>query len=243
MPTYKLTIEYDGTRFHGWQYQPKLRTVQGELQKALKVLLKHDFVLYAAGRTDTGVHALGQVASFRYDQELDPALTQRSLNGIMKHDMVVKRFETVADDFHARFSALARQYFYVLSRTPIAVGRYHAFFCKFPLVFERMQRACPPLLGEHDFRAFCESGTEDPNYLSRVEVAQWEDQGERWIFRIRANRFLRSMVRILVGTMIDIGRGRMEPEAMGEILAGRERRRAGFTAPPVGLFLEKVFYA
>lgn len=242
MPTYKLTIEYDGTRFHGWQFQPKLRTVQGELQKALKVLLKQDVVLHAAGRTDTGVHALGQVASFAYDQALDLVLTQRSLNGILKHDAVVKSVEIVADDFHARYRAVARQYFYVLSRTPVAVGRHYAFFCKFPLELERMRRACSPLLGEHDFRAFCESGTEDPHYLSRVELAQWEDHGDRWIFRIRANRFLRSMVRILVGTMIDIGRGHMEPEAMAEILAGRERRRAGFTAPAVGLFLEKVFY-
>jgi tRNA pseudouridine38-40 synthase len=242
MPTYKLTVEYDGTKFHGWQFQPELRTVQGELQKALKVFLRQDIVLHAAGRTDTGVHALGQVASFRYEQELDPALTQRSLNGILKHDAVVKRVEIVADDFHARFSAIARQYFYVLSRTPVAIGRHYAFFCKLPLDLERMQRACPPLVGEHDFRAFCESRTEDPHFLSRVDLAQWEDQGERWIFRIRANRFLRSMVRILVGTMIDIGRGRMEPETMAEILAGRERRRAGFTAPPVGLFLEEVFY-
>lgn len=242
MPTYKLTLEYDGTKFHGWQFQRKLRTVQGELQKALTILLRQEVQAHVAGRTDTGVHALGQVVSFRCDQALDAAAACRSLNGILPHDVVVKNFELVADDFHARFSATARQYFYVLSHAPVAVGRHYAFFCKFPLDLDRMQRACPPLLGEHDFRAFCDATTDDPHFLSRVDCAAWEEQGERWIFRIRANRFLRSMVRIIVGTMIDIGRDRMEPEAIAEILSGRERRHAGFTAPATGLFLEKVFY-
>jgi tRNA pseudouridine38-40 synthase len=237
-----MTIEYDGTKFHGWQYQPKLRTVQGELQKAIQTFLRQAVSLRAAGRTDTGVHALGQVASFRIEQELDLLQTRRSLNGIMTHDVVIKSIETAPDDFHARFSARARQYFYVLSRAPVAVGRHYAFFCRAPLDLDRMQRACPPLLGEHNFRAFCDAATEDPHFLSRVDMAEWEVDGDRWIFRIRANRFLRSMVRILVGTMIDIGRGRMEPEAIAEILDGHERRHAGFTAPPIGLFLEKVFY-
>jgi tRNA pseudouridine38-40 synthase len=242
MPTYKLTLEYDGTKFHGWQVQHKLRTVQGEVERALRIFLRHEVAVHAAGRTDTGVHALGQVASFRSEGIADLILALRSLNGILPHDVVVKNLELAADDFHARFSAAARQYFYVLSRTPVAIDRHYAFFCKFPLDFDSLQRACPPLIGEHNFRAFCDVNTEDTHYLSRVDFARWEDRGERFVFRIRANRFLRSMVRILVGTMIDIGRGRMEPQAIAEILAGRERRHAGFTAPAVGLFLEKVFY-
>lgn len=242
MPTYKLTLEYDGTKFHGWQLQHKLRTVQAEVQKALAVLLRQDIQIQVAGRTDAGVHALGQVASFRCEQEVVAEVARRSLNGILPHDVVVKNVELVSDDFHPRFCAAARQYLYVLTRSPLAVYRHYAFFCKFALDFERMQRACPALLGEHDFRAFCEAGTDDLHFLSRVDYAAWEEQGERYLFRIRANRFLRSMVRIIVGTMIDIGRGRMEPESVAEILTRRERRRAGFTAPAVGLFLEKVFY-
>jgi len=242
MPTYKLTLEYDGTKFHGWQTQHKLRTVQGELEEALRTLLRQQLTVHAAGRTDTGVHALGQVVSFRSDQELEAATARRSLNGMLPRDIVVKGLEVAEGNFHARYSAIARQYLYVVSRVPVAVGRHLAFYCKFPLDLERLRRACPPLVGEHDFRAFCDADTEDPHYLCRVEFAQWEAAGERWMFRIRANRFLRSMVRIIVGTMIDIGRGRMEPEAINEILRGRERRHAGFTAPPLGLYLERVFY-
>jgi tRNA pseudouridine38-40 synthase len=166
----------------------------------------------------------------------------RSLNGILSHDVVVKKAELAPENFHARFDAKSRQYFYMLSKFPVAVGRHYAFFCKFSLDIAAMREASQHLLGEHDFRAFCDASTEDPHYLSYVELLEWEETEERLKMIIRANRFLRSMVRIIVGTMIDVGRGKLEPLQVKEILDSRKRTEASFTAPPHGLFLEKVFY-
>jgi tRNA pseudouridine38-40 synthase len=195
-----------------------------------------------AGRTDAGVHALGQVINFNSAAELPLRNLPRSLNGILSHDVVVKIAELAPAEFHARYDAKSRQYFYVLSRFPVAVGRHYAFFCKFPLEVGLMREASQHLIGEHDFRAFCDSNTEDPHYLSRVELIEWEETGERIKLVIRANRFLRSMVRIILGTMIDVGRGKLTPAQVKEILESRQRTAASFTAPPHGLFLEKVFY-
>lgn len=242
MSNIKLLLEYDGSNFCGWQLQPKMRTVQGEVERALKILLREDIRLYVAGRTDAGVHALGQVANFHTTVEVDALLMPRKLNGILPHDVVVKHAEIVADEFHARFDAVSRQYIYVLSRHPVAVGRGYAYFCKFPLALEQMKSAALHFLGEHNFRAFCCSSTEDPHYLSRVEMIQWEDNGDKILMRVRANRFLRNMVRIIVGTLISVGRGALPASAIPVILAKQKRVDAGYTAPPHGLFLEKVIY-
>src|SRR5262245_1077749 len=242
MRNFKLILEYDGSKFYGWQFQPQLRTVQGEVERALEVLLREKVRVHVAGRTDTGVHACGQVLSFKTGAEISPASVPRSLNGILSRDVVVKHAEIAPLHFHARFDAISRQYRYVLSRYPVAVGRGYAYFCKFPLDMPVMQHAAQHLLGEHNFRAFCSSATEDPHYLSRVEEFEWKDNGERIMMRIRANRFLRGMVRIIVGTLIEVGRGRMAPEQVGAILQQQQRVAAGMTAPPHGLFLEKVYY-
>ena len=239
---YKLTLEYDGSKFYGWQVQPGMRTVQGEFERALQVLFREPIRVNVAGRTDAGVHALGQVVNFRLTVELPLSEIPRSLNGILSHDVVVKKVELAPLDFHARRDAKSRQYFYMLSKMPVAVGRHYAFFCKFPLDVAAMREASQYLLGEHDFRAFCDAGTEDPHYLSRVELIEWEETEERIKLIIRANRFLRSMVRIIVGTMIDVGRGKLAPSQVKEILDSRRRTEASFTAPPHGLFLERVFY-
>ena len=239
----KLTLEYDGGKFYGWQYQPELRTVQSELERALEVLLREKVHVNVAGRTDAGVHALGQVSNFKTSVEVEPQTMPRSLNGILPHDVVVKKIEPVPLEFHARYDALSRQYCYVISRYPVAVGRSYAFFYKFPLDLEAMKRASQHLLGEHNFRAFCSGETEDPHYLSFVEEIAWEDHGEKIIMRIRANRFLRSMVRVIVGSLLQVGRGKLAPEDIAKILAAQNRIAAGVTAPPHGLFLEKVFYA
>jgi len=182
------------------------------------------------------------VINFKTTVEVAPAALPRSLNGILPHDVVVKCAEVAPPDFHARFDAMSRQYRYVLSRFPVALGRGFAYFCKFPLEVERMEQAAQYLLGEHNFRAFCSSATEDPHYLSRVEEITWRDSGEKISMRIRANRFLRGMVRIVVGTLIEVGRGRLAPEQVAGILQSQERVAAGMTAPPHGLFLEKVHY-
>lgn len=242
MPNIKLILEYDGSNFCGWQYQPKRRTVQSEVQRALKILLKEEVGLHVAGRTDAGVHALNQVANFRTLVAVEPQRLPRKLNGILPRDVVVKQAEFVPEAFHARYDAVSRQYLYVLSRHPVAVGRGYAYFCKFPLAVEAMQAAAQHLLGEHNFRAFCASNTEDPHYLSRVEMVQWEDSGEKILVRLRANRFLRSMVRIIIGTLIEVGRGALPADEVAAILANQKRVQAGATAPPHGLFLERVYY-
>ncbi len=243
MTNFKLTLEYDGSKFYGWQYQPKLRTVQGELERALEIFLREKVHVNVAGRTDAGVHALGQVSNFKTNVEADLHTIARALNGILPHDVVVKHVEAAPLEFHARYDALSRQYCYVISRYPVAVGRGYAFFNKFPLDLEVMQQASQHLLGEHNFRAFCSSATDDPHYLSFVESLEWEDRDEKIVMRIRANRFLRSMVRIIVGSLLEVGRGKMPPEQIARILAEQKRIAAGMTAPPHGLFLEKVFYA
>ena len=242
MVNFKLTLEYDGSKFYGWQLQPKLRTVQGEVERALQILLRESVKVNVAGRTDTGVHACGQVINFHTNVEASPATMPRSLNGILPHDVVVKQAEIAPPEFHARFDALSRQYFYVISRHPVAVGRKYAFFCKFPLAVDVMQQASECLLGEHNFRAFCSSATEDPHYLSRVEAIEWKDKGDKIIMRIRANRFLRNMVRIIMGTLLDVGRGKLGVDDVLRILEQQQRDAAGWTAPPHALFLEKVFY-
>jgi len=219
-----------------------MRTVQGEVENALQILFRESIRVNVASRTDAGVHALGQVINFRSAVELPLAGMPRSLNGILSHDVAVKKVELAPADFHARHDAKSRQYFYVLSKFPVAVGRHYAFFCKFPLDVAAMREASQHLLGEHDFRAFCDISTEDPHYLSRMELIEWEETEERIKLIIRANRFLRSMVRIIVGTMIDVGRGKLTPPQVKDILDSRRRTEASFTAPPHGLFLEKVFY-
>lgn len=242
MPNVKLVLEYDGSNFCGWQYQPKMRTVQGEVERALKILLKEKVGLYVAGRTDAGVHAYGQISNFYTTVAVDTQIMPRKLNGILPHDVVVKEAEIVPEAFHARYDAVSRQYVYVLSRHPVAVGRGYAYFCKFPLDLEEMKSAALHFLGEHNYRAFCCSSTEDPHYLSRVEMIQWEDNGEKILLRVRANRFLRNMVRIMVGTLINVGRGALPASEIPVILASQKRVEAGYTAPPHGLFLEKVLY-
>ncbi len=242
MSNFKLTLEYDGSKFYGWQFQPQLRTVQSEVERALEILLREKVHVNVAGRTDTGVHAVGQVINFKTNAEILPAALPRPLNGILSRDVVVKRAELAPQHFHARFDAVSRQYRYVLSRYPVAVGRGYAYFCKYALNVAAMQQAAQHLLGEHNFRAFCSSATADPHYLSRVEAFEWKDNGEKIMMRVRANRFLRGMVRIIVGTLIEVGRGRMVPEQVATILQQQQRVAAGMTAPPHGLFLEKVYY-
>jgi len=238
----KLILEYDGSNFYGWQSQPNIRTVQGEVERALKILLREDIRVYVAGRTDTGVHALAQVINFHTQTDKKIEKLPRSLNGILPHDVVVKTVEVVPDEFHARFDAKSRQYFYVISRYPVAIGRRYAYYVKFPLDLDSMQAGAAHLLGEHNFRAFCYSRTEDPHYLCRVENIEWQDTGEKIIMRIRANRFLRNMVRIIVGTLLEVGQGKIAPDEVSNILQSQQRETSGTTAPPHGLFLEKVHY-
>jgi tRNA pseudouridine38-40 synthase len=242
MRNIKLTLEYDGTNFCGWQWQPKGRTVQGVAQQAIHQLMQERPKIYAGGRTDAGVHALGQIANFRTVSALELNSIRLGLNSYLPPDVIVLDAEEVDDSFHARYSAVKRKYRYVITKKFRAVARQYAWFCKYQLDLEMIRRASSYLIGEHAFVSFCKESDEEPHYLSNVESLVWKETEDDIIFEICANRFLHNMVRIIVGTMVDVGRGRLQPEDVQKILQSRDRNRAGFSVPAHGLFLEKIYY-
>ncbi len=241
----RLDIEFDGTDFVGWQRQAAGRSVQGELERALAILLRLPQVtVIGAGRTDAGVHARGMVANIRTDAPLpDLGRLQRGLVGLLPPDIAVQRVTEVSDDFHARFDARARRYHYHVSAVPLALERRSVWFLPEPLDLDRMNRAARPLLGEHDFAAFCKVKSEVDHHRCTLTEARWDQtDADRLTFTVEANRFLHGMVRALVGTLVAVGRGKWPVEAPGEILASRDRRRAGQAAPAHGLSLDLVRY-
>ena len=242
MRTIRLTLEYDGTDFLGWQIQKAGRTVQGEVERVLSQMLKEPVRVVGAGRTDAGVHALGQVAHFRTEHTIPVVGLQRGMNALLPDDVVVTEAEEAPADFHARFSARRRSYRYVVTRRRRAIGRQYAYYWDDPLDLRAIREATSLLLGEHDFRAFCHAGAEVNHFRCNVFRAEWFERGDELHFEISANRFLHNMVRILVGTLLEIGRGKQKPEWVSELLQSGERTRAGRTVPAHGLFLLSVEY-
>jgi tRNA pseudouridine38-40 synthase len=273
LQTWKLTVAYDGTDFHGWQVQPGKTTVQGELQKALGRITGETPLPQGSGRTDAGVHALAQVASFGLQAPIPAENLQRALNRTLPRSIRVNEARTVRSTFHARHSARAKTYEYRVFRgsiCPPVLARY-VLACPWPLDLERMQRAAAMFEGEHDFLSFAAT---DPDLASRdlassrgldqeerlpyaqavapvgavrtVFCSTWHegqcDAGDLWVYRVRGSGFLHHMVRNLVGTMLDVGRGQLSAEAIPGILAARARAAAGPTAPARGLFLHSVEY-
>jgi tRNA pseudouridine38-40 synthase len=243
VPTVRLDIEYDGSRFRGWARQPGLRTVQGELEAALRTVLREPVTLTVAGRTDTGVHACGQVASFETAAEPPPDLA-RNLNGLCPDDVAVTAAALAPDGFDARRDARSRTYRYriLARRSPSPFERDRALWWPHRIDREALDACAAALTGKHDFTAFTPTQTDHVRFERDVLAATWEAEGDVLSFLITADAFMRSMVRALVGTQLEVASGRRSVEDFVRLLQGAPRSQAGDTAPPHGLYLESVSY-
>ncbi len=241
----KLILEYDGARYHGWQRQKNAPTIQEALETALARLTGEAIRVMGSGRTDAGVHALGQAAHFHTASRLPLSAFINGLNSLLPLDIAVLDAAEAAPDFHARKSARAKTYAYHILNRPLRSPLHmkYTWWIAQAMNLTAMQAAAQALRGEHDFSAFQASGSSIKNPVRVVTRAEWVQQPpDLLIFTITANGFLRGMVRSLVGTMVEVGRGKRPPEDLAELLQTGERRRAGPTAPPQGLFLVEVVY-
>jgi tRNA pseudouridine38-40 synthase len=251
----KLTVQYDGSAYHGWQFQPSETTIQGLLEDCIYQVTGELVRVAGAGRTDAGVHAIEQVAAFDVHSSLNISVIKRALNALLPPDVGVMDIEEVREDFHPRYSAQGKRYVYLIANmrnVPVFVRGY-VWRVKEPLDLELMRAASAYLLGRHDFSSFRAAGCASAHPLRTIREIGIEMlceapflwgglKGEFVRITVEADAFLRHMVRAIVGTLVEVGKGNLSPEKVGDILEGKERRLAGPTAPPQGLFLQRIFY-
>ena len=244
MPTFKLILEYDGTSYAGWQRQPGLPTVQAALEDAIQKVTQTHIPVIGAGRTDAGVHALGQVVSFRSDKPLSPRDWRRALNAHLPADISVQAAESMPDDFHARYSAKTKQYEYrILNQLERpALERNRTWHIYGPLNLDAMREAAACLIGKQDFASFQGHPTDTTDTICDLQRLDFVQEGPLVRIQFLGDRFLKQMVRAIVGTLVEVGQGKRPPQAMKEILDAKDRRAAGYTAPPQGLYLVEVRY-
>jgi tRNA pseudouridine38-40 synthase len=245
MRNIRLLIEYDGTNYQGWQVQPKGPTIQGILEEKLGLLTGEPAQLFGSGRTDSGVHALGQAAHFKTQSQMDIRTIRRALNSLLPPDIVIRKVEEVDEGFHARKHSKSKVYEYrILNRNlRSAFHRRYVWHIPQKLDLTEMKEATQSLIGEHDFSAFRTVGSPTRTTVRRVIRAEWRRGRDGLIrFEIEANGFLKQMVRSIIGTLVEIGKGRMEAADLRKILNSRDRKEAGPTAPAQGLFLKEVKY-
>ena len=244
MNRYFITFSYNGTAYHGWQIQPNGITVQERLQQALATLLRQPVEVVGSGRTDAGVHATMMVAHFDAPPLTDtPAQLAYRLNHLLPADIAVQRIEPVSSDMHARFSAISRTYHYYLhtEKNPFLANR--SWECHYPLDFDAMNEAAQWLLTQQDFAAFCKAGADVKTTLCQLSHAQWHQLSPtEWRFEITANRFLRNMVRAVVGTLVEVGRQRLTLQQFQQVVASHSRSQAGESMPAHALFLVDISY-
>lgn len=239
-----LLIEYDGTNYCGWQIQRNGVSVQQKLEEALQEALGVKTPVHGSGRTDAGVHALGQVAHFDADTDIPADKFFYVLNTLLPDDIRIKRSYETTDDFHARFGAKGKRYRYVIhnARAKGAVNRLYSMFVPVPLNVQRMQEAAKYIEGTHDFTAFCAAGTDIKGTVRTVDKVQLTRDGEYIYVDVTGSGFLYNMVRIITGTLIAVGKGKMEPKQVKEAIDQKDRKLAGATAQAQGLFLMEVYY-
>lgn len=244
MRNVKLVLEYDGTEYAGWQIQPGERTIEGVLKECIKKITGEDVKIRVAGRTDAGVHALGQVANF-YTHSTIPAISlQRALNSLLPPDIVVRSAEDVDETFDARRSAEAKVYLYLIFNRPFptALYRRYSWHVREPLDMDLMKEGASLLKGEKDFSSFRARGCTARHPIRSIDSIEIEREGDLLKIEVKGKAFLRHMVRNIVGTLVDLGRGRFTLNDLKEIIEARDRRKAGICAPARGLFLKKVEY-
>jgi tRNA pseudouridine38-40 synthase len=240
---YFIELQYDGGAYCGWQRQPEQPTVQGVIEDALTKLLRCPTEIVGAGRTDTGVNASFYIAHFDTETEIDCDHTAYKLNAMLAQDIAIRRIYRVADDLHARFDAVEREYTYLLSPVKSPFRRHSAWIYYIPLDVEKMNEAAKILLETEDFTTFAKLNSNNKTNICDVRHAEWTTESDGTLrFTIRADRFLRNMVRAIVGTLVDVGRGRYTVEEFAEIVASRDLSKASSGAPPQGLFLSNVKY-
>ena len=238
-----MTIQYDGTDFYGWQVQAKGRTVQGDIEKALSIIYPDEKItLFGAGRTDAGVHALGITANVKLPSKLSSNELLQALNGNLNQDVRIDSTEEVEDDFHARFSATAREYEYRFVKLFSPVSRNYTTPLKWEIDKNLLNECAELLPGKHDFTSFCKATAEVDNKICTVFFSNWEESDEMLIFKIKANRFLQHMVRYLAGTMLEVARGRYALSDFNSLLRNKKTKAVVVRAPARGLYLKKVYY-
>ena len=235
----RLTVAYDGTNYHGWQIQNNGNTIESELNRALTRLLGEEIHVIGASRTDAGVHALCNVAVFDTRSRMPGEKISYALNQWLPEDIRIQKSEEVAPDWHPRRCESRKTYEYRIYRGefPMPVRRFYAYFTYRPLDVERMRQAAAFLVGEHDFRSFCQSGSQAESTVRTLYSLELEEQGAELVIRVCGNGILYNMVRILAGTLMEVGQGKREPESVRQVLLARKRSAAGPTAPACGLTL------
>ena len=239
---YLIQLAYKGTNYHGWQKQPNVHSVQGELDSKLSILLAEQIETIGCGRTDTGVHAKDFYAHFDVNKHIDEQFLIFKLNNFLSKDIAVYSIQKVADDFNARFDAEWREYEYWISRKPNPFLLDQSWFLHGDLDIDAMNQAAQLLIGKKDFECFSKVHTQVNNFICDVMHANWTFKDNKLVFTIKANRFLRNMVRAIVGTLVDVGKGKTTIDDVNEILASKNRCEAGHSVPAHGLFLTRIHY-